>query len=82
VDTPYGNVREYPAFGPPARRNQAASRVFDEGDWNEAVDWCVGWDNRTNDTYDLAVRHFSTGGDLMMVGIIPLFNEQFIDLGA
>ena len=82
ADSARGNIREYPAFGPPTRRFQAASRIFDEGDWNDAVDWIIGWANPSGELYDLAVRHFSSSGDLMMHGIIPQFNERFMDLGA
>ena len=50
-------------------------------DWNEAVDWLIGHTNPSGEIYDLAHRFFSFG-NLVGYGITPLFNEQFIDLGA
>ena len=67
VDTPYGVTKEYEAEG---------------FDWREAADWLIGHTNPSGEIYDLAHRFFSSFGDLMGYGITPLFNEQFIDLGA
>ena len=66
VDTPYGVTKEFEAEG---------------FDWREAADWLIGHTNPSGDIYDLAYRFFSFG-NLVGDGITPLFNEQFIDLGA
>ena len=50
-------------------------------DWNEQADWLIGATNPSGEIYDLAHRFFSFG-NLVGYGITPLFNEQFIDLGA
>ena len=66
VDTPYGVTKEFEAEG---------------FDWREAADWLIGHTNPSGEIYDLAHRFFSFG-NLVGYGITPLFNEQFIDLGA
>lgn len=67
VDAPRGLTREI---------------MLGDFDWREAADWLIGATNPSGEIYDLAHRFFSSFGDLMGYGITPLFNEQFIDLGA
>jgi len=81
AETPRGHMKEYDAF------DADGVRLFDRSDWNDAVDWIIGWEvgasgYREQGLYDLMVRHYSTDGSMMAEGHIPLFNEQFIDLGA
>ena len=83
VDSARGNVREFYAFGQslPGADNKL-SRIFAESDWKDAADWLIGWANPSGELYDLAIRNFSTSSNMMGYGVISLFNEQFIDLGA
>ena len=67
VDTPRGLTKE---------------TRLDDFNWQEAADWLIGATNPSGETYDLGHRFFSSFGDLVGYGIIPLFNERFMDLGA